>query len=117
VRPTASCQADGHVLTFGAVKDVGSVRAGSSDDAVGIASAGPTGYWVLRASGMVSAFGGAKSLGSEHSPSPAVAIVASADGAGYWIICANSTMHPFGDAVTNSPTGAQPGATVGAAGL
>jgi len=60
------------------------------------------GYWILYASGGVSAFGDAAPLGAPlgyvNSFNPAAAIFPTADGRGYWVAAARGDVFTYGDA-------------------
>jgi hypothetical protein len=61
---------------------------------------GCPGYWVVNASGSVSAFGNAPNYGGLNGSvaSPVIDIIATPDGKGYWLATANGTVRAFGDA-------------------
>jgi hypothetical protein len=64
------------------------------------AANGCPGYWVVNASGNVSAFGNAPNLGGLNGSvaSPVIDVIATPGGNGYWLVTANGTVRAFGDA-------------------
>jgi hypothetical protein len=59
------------------------------------------GYWLVSPSGLVAAYGGAKSLGSVAglaSGNRAVAIAATPGAGGYWVVTSQGAVYAFGDA-------------------
>jgi hypothetical protein len=69
---------------------------------------GHNGYWILDASGAVTAFGEAPLLGSAPvDPVPAVAMASTGTGLGYWILRSDGSIAAFGDAsmLGSAPSG------------
>jgi hypothetical protein len=69
---------------------------------VGIAAtADGNGYWLLRADGLVKAYGDAQWYGNQSTnglATPLVGITATLDGKGYWVVTAGGGVYAFGDA-------------------
>ena len=78
--------------------------------AVGVAASGPSGYWVARSDGSVTAHGTAVSLGSmagQPLAAPIAHIVATPDGGGYWLVGSDGGIFSFGDATFHGSMGGQ----------
>ena len=99
------------VMAFGSaavVPGAGSLTA-LPGPTVGMASTPDgNGYWVVTASGQVTAEGDATDDGSLHASlnAPILGIAATADGKGYWLVAADGGIFSFGDAQFYGSTGA-----------
>jgi len=85
----------------------GAIRLASSAHTA--AQPGGSGYWLVTASGQVTAFGTAVNYGGmngKHLNKPIVNILPTSDGKGYWLIAADGGVFSFGDATFHGSNGA-----------
>ncbi len=111
-RSAVSTPLPNSVRGFGAAQVAGTgIVAPGAHPLVGIATDGPSGYWLVATDGAVWANGDAGfygSMGGKPLDAPIVGMSAVPDGRGYWLVAADGGIFSFGDAGFYGSMGGRP---------